>query len=87
MVKVLFYDHSFGTSVTLPMCTVIGELCEDLSDGICVVIRVWRTEEEGEVFDPHDDNQEYANIFREAIIEMSHLVEISEILPMNAGSA
>lgn len=76
--QVKFYDHAWGNAMGLTICTVIGEICEEFSDNICLIIRVWKTEEEGEVYDPVDGNQEYASIIRDAIIEMSIFEEVAE---------
>ncbi len=79
LVLVKFYDHCWGNKVEIPVCTVFGELCDDLSDNICLVVRVWRTDREDTPFDPHNGDQEYANILRDAVIEISHLREVAEM--------
>lgn len=75
--QVKFYDHAWGNAMGLTICTVIGEICEEYSDSLCLIIRVWKTESEGEVYDPVDGNQEYASIIRDAVIEMSIFEEIA----------
>lgn len=80
IVKVRFYDHCWGTKVNVPICTVYGEYCEELSDPVCMVVRVWRTDHDDDVYDAHDGNQEYACIVRKTIIEISHLAEMSDMV-------
>lgn len=87
MVKVRFYDHSWGSSFDPSICTVTGEICEEFSDKTFVVIRVWKMEAEDGSFDPLDKNQEYATLVRSAIIEMSHLIEVSDVEVVDCAEA
>lgn len=85
--RVKFYDHAWGNAMGLTICTVLGEICDEFSDATCLIIRVWKTESEGEVFDPCDGNQEYASIIRDAIIEMSIFEEMAGEIEMEPGGA
>lgn len=87
MVKVRFYDHTWGNTLGLITCTVVGEIIEEFSDKTILVLRCWKSEGEDDVFDPFDGNQEYACIVRSTIIEMSHLVEMSEIEVLDCAEA